>query len=70
MRNIRTLMANEDFDKIPGELRKMRRLWTNTSIRGVALRREHQARLFENYLTTRSETRRFSKKSPRLNVAA
>ena len=45
MRNIRAQMANKDFDKIPAEFRKMRRLWTNKSNRGVALRREHEARL-------------------------
>jgi hypothetical protein len=52
MREIRALMAKKDFDKIPAELRKMRRLWTNKSNRGVALRREHEARLFEKGLAT------------------
>lgn len=52
MRNIRALMAKKDFDKIPAEFRKMRRLWTNRSNRGVALRREHEARLFEKGLAT------------------
>jgi len=52
MRNIRALMAKKDFGKIPAEFRKMRRLWTNRSNRGVALRREHEARLFEKGLPT------------------
>jgi hypothetical protein len=52
MRNIRALMAEKDFGKIPAEFRKMRRLWTNRSNRGVALRREHEARLFEKGLPT------------------
>jgi hypothetical protein len=52
MRNIRALMAKKDFGKIPAEFRKMRRLWTNKSNRGVALRREHEARLFEKGLAT------------------
>lgn len=50
MRNIRDLMAKKDFAKIPAEFRKMMRLWTNKSNRGVALRREHEARLFEKGL--------------------
>jgi hypothetical protein len=52
MRNIRALMAEKDFHKIPAEFRKMRRLWTNRSNRGVSLRREHEARLFERGLAT------------------
>jgi hypothetical protein len=51
MRNIRALMATANFDKIPAEFRKMRRLWTNRNNRGVALRREHEARLFETGLS-------------------
>jgi hypothetical protein len=53
MRKIRALMANKDFEKVPAEFRKMRRLWTNKSNRGVAIRREHEARLFEKGLTRR-----------------
>jgi hypothetical protein len=45
-------MTKKDFAKIPAEFRKMRRLWTNKSNRGVALRREHEARLFEKGLST------------------
>ena len=36
----------------PAEFRKMRRLWANKSNRGVAIRREHEARLFEAGLAT------------------
>lgn len=52
MRNICDLMAKKDFNKIPAEFRKMRRLWTNKSNRGVSLRREHEACLFEKGLRT------------------
>ncbi len=47
MRNIRVLMAARSFGAIPAELRKMKRLWTAPSVRGVAVRREREARLFE-----------------------
>jgi hypothetical protein len=50
MRNIRALMEEKDFDRIPAQFRKMRRLWASRSNRGVALRREHEARLFEKGL--------------------
>lgn len=50
MRAIRAAMKARDFDKIPGLLRKMKRLWTSASVRGVALRREAEAKLFERGL--------------------
>ncbi|MBY9039494.1 hypothetical protein K7461_29390, partial [Pseudomonas fluorescens] len=50
MRAIRSAMAVKNYAAIPGELRKMKRLWTSKSVRGVALRREHEARLFEQGL--------------------
>lgn len=50
MRAIRAHMATKSFSLIPDELRSMRRLWTTQSNRGVSLRREHEARLFEQGL--------------------
>jgi hypothetical protein len=50
MRNIKALMTAEKFAGIPNELRKMRRLWTTPSVRGVAIRREQEARMFEKAL--------------------
>lgn len=50
MRAIRAAMVAKNFAAIPAELRKMKRLWTTKSVRGVALRREHEARLFEQGL--------------------
>jgi hypothetical protein len=53
MRAIRAAMISGDLAAIPGELRKMKRLWTAKSVRGVALRREHEAKLFERGLASR-----------------
>ncbi len=50
MRAIRSLMAASKFEKIPAELRSMKRLWPSQSMRGLVLRREHEARLFEQGL--------------------
>jgi peptidoglycan hydrolase-like protein with peptidoglycan-binding domain len=50
MRAIRAAMVAKTFASIPAQLRSMKRLWTTKSVRGVALRREHEARLFEQGL--------------------
>ena len=50
MRNIKALMGLRKFDSIPSEFRKMKRLWTTPSVRGVAIRREQEARMFESAL--------------------
>lgn len=48
MRNIRTHMASGEFDKIPGEIKAMARLWENNSdATGVVVRRKLEAQLFE-----------------------
>ncbi|MCP1832848.1 pesticin C-terminus-like muramidase [Bradyrhizobium sp. USDA 4545] len=52
MRAIRAAMAASNFASIPALFRRMKRLWTTKSVRGVALRREHEARLFEQGLAT------------------
>lgn len=52
MRAIKTHMIAKAFDKIPAELRAMKRLWPSQSMRGLVLRREHEARLFEQGLKT------------------
>lgn len=50
MRNIKALMIARKYAGIPNELRKMKRLWTTPSVRGVAVRRDVEARLFEQGL--------------------
>lgn len=50
MRKIRVLMAARKFSGIPAQLRSMKRLWTTPSVRGVAIRREQEARMFEQGL--------------------
>ena len=51
MRTIREQMTAKKFGGIPAQFRSMKRLWTTPSVRGVALRREQEARLFELGLT-------------------
>lgn len=48
MRGIKMLMAAEQFDRIPDELRHMKRLWPN--MLGLRLRRDHEAALFDKGL--------------------
>ena len=48
MRAIRQHMANREFDKIPGEIRAMKRLWP--TIEGLQRRRDREAELFERGL--------------------
>ncbi|MDQ4626075.1 hypothetical protein ACWYXJ_23710 [Janthinobacterium lividum] len=51
MRMIRQHMVNEAYDAIPAELRAMARLWTGVpNMRGLVLRRELEAALFERGL--------------------
>ena len=50
MRAIKQDMAARRFSDIPDRIRSMKRLWTTPSVRGVALRREQEARLFEKGL--------------------
>ena len=46
MRAIKACMANKLYDKIPAQIRSMKRLWTN----GLVTRREREAALFERGL--------------------
>jgi uncharacterized protein (TIGR02594 family) len=48
MRNIKTFMDQSQFDRIPDEFRKMKRLWPD--MRGLQTRREAEAQLFERGL--------------------
>jgi GH24 family phage-related lysozyme (muramidase) len=48
MRNIADLMATERFDRVPHEIRNMKRLWPN--VRDLRERRDHEAALFEKGL--------------------
>lgn len=50
MRNIKAHMAAKQFEKIPVEIRSMSRLWTKTSERGLPIRRNREAELFEQGL--------------------
>ena len=47
MREIRALMERERFSEIPAKFREMKRLWPGPKERGLILRREAEARLFE-----------------------
>lgn len=48
MRNIKRLVASEEYKQIPAQIRSMKRLWQNNSkAKGLLLRREREARLFE-----------------------
>jgi len=49
MRAIRQHMTAQEFDRIPGEFRSMKRLWDN----GLVGRREREAKLFEKGLQSR-----------------
>lgn len=53
MRSIKAHMAGLQFDKIPGDFRSMKRLWASSSLRGVALRRDHEADLFQRGLSAK-----------------
>jgi GH24 family phage-related lysozyme (muramidase) len=48
MNNIKAHMAAKEFAKIPAEFRSMARLWPN--MRGLRIRRENEAQLFEKGL--------------------
>lgn len=45
MREISELLQKQEYDKVPGRLRSMKRLWTPTS--GLVRRREDEAKLWE-----------------------
>jgi len=48
MRNIKSLMTKLDFKGIPQEIRDMKHIWEHDpTLRGVVLRREAEAKLFE-----------------------
>jgi GH24 family phage-related lysozyme (muramidase) len=51
MRAIRLHMVQSEFDMIPDELRKMKEIWQgDSSLKGLIIRRELEARLFEQGL--------------------
>lgn len=50
MYQIREAMAAEQFDRIPGLIRSMKRLWQTPQSRGLVRRREAEALLFEQGL--------------------
>jgi hypothetical protein len=50
MRNIRRHLVNEEFYKIPNEIRCMGRLWAHTDVAGLVTRRNLEAALFERGL--------------------
>lgn len=56
MRAIKRHMAREEFDKIPGQIRAMKRLWPTS--RGLKRRRDWEAKLFEDGLSAAPEPAR------------
>lgn len=48
MRNIRAYVTSGDYDRVPGEIRSMKRLWPGTP--GLLRRRDAEAKLFEQGL--------------------
>lgn len=52
MRNIRDLCKDRKFERIPAELRSMKRVWVGQNLRGLITRREAEALLFEAGLKT------------------
>lgn len=50
LRAIRLHMMAKEFEKIPAEFRSMKRLWPSQSQRGLPIRREQEAKLFERGL--------------------
>jgi hypothetical protein len=52
MRDIRTHVASSAWDKVPGDIRSMKRLWPNVT--GLKNRREHEALLWEASLAAHS----------------
>lgn len=55
MINIRTHMIKKEFDKIPQEFRDMKRLWDPKSLRGLHIRRDAEAKMFEEGLAAMRE---------------
>ncbi len=54
MRSIFDCVDNEEYDKIPCEIRKMKRLWIHQEkMKGLVTRRELEARLFERGLKSK-----------------
>lgn len=47
MFNIANMMLKKDFSEIPGQIRAMKKLWTKKDQRGLIIRRELEAKLFE-----------------------
>jgi GH24 family phage-related lysozyme (muramidase) len=56
MRAIKEHMANREFNKIPAEIRSMKRLWVGQGLDGLLRRRDREADLFEKGLITNVET--------------
>lgn len=50
MRNIKWHMTTMEYDKIPAEIRSMKRLWQGQGLDGLLSRRDHEAALFEKGL--------------------
>lgn len=47
MYNIAQLMVDRNFSKIPSQIREMKKIWTKKDQRGLLIRRELEAQLFE-----------------------
>ncbi len=54
MRNIAEHIANEQYERIPGEFRSMKRIWAGRNLSGLLKRRDAEAKLFELGLAERN----------------
>lgn len=54
MRNIRDYMAAREFEKIPNEFRAMKRLWSDSGLPALQMRRDAEAAMFERGLASMS----------------
>ncbi len=55
MKNIRNHIRNENFDRIPDEIRAMKRIWAGRNLKGLLKRRDAEARLFQLGLDEREK---------------
>lgn len=50
MRTIKSLMVSRQFNKIPAQIKSMKRIWSGTGYSGLLKRRDREAALFEKGL--------------------
>ena len=57
MRWIKNNISLKKDDKVPSDIRSMKRLWSPTKLKGLHLRRDAEAKLFQEGLDLRAETK-------------